>query len=194
MPRNLSSPPRQRPVLVKTIERRIYLVRDHKVMLDADLAELYQVETGALNRAVKRNGDRFPKDFMFHLNQKETETLRCQIGISKLGASDIGTSNVGRGGRRTLPYAFTEHGVAMLSSVLKSRRAVQINIVIVRAFVKLREIVATHKELAHKMAEMERTQKEQSADIATIYQMVEQLTAPAEVPPSRRIGFVTDDK
>lgn len=82
----------------------------------------------------------------------------------------------------------------MLSSVLKSKRAVHINIVIVRAFVKLREMVATHKELAHKMAEMERTQKEQSADIATIYQMVEQLTAPAEVPPSRRIGFVTDDK
>jgi hypothetical protein len=171
------------------IERRIYLVRGHKVMLDADLAELYQVETGALNRAVKRNGGRFPKDFMFHLNRKETESLRCQIGIS-----NIGISNLGRGGRRTLPYAFTEHGVAMLSSVLSSKRAVQINIVIIRAFVKLRELVATHKELAHKMEEMERTQKEQTADIATIYQMVEQLTAPAEVPPSRRIGFVTNDK
>jgi phage regulator Rha-like protein len=153
------------------------------------LTELYEVETKALNRAVKRNADRFPKDFMFQLTPKEAESLRCQIGTS-----NEGTPKEGRGGRRFLPYSFTEHGVAMLSSVLRSKRAVQINIVIVRAFIKLRELVATHKELAHKMEELERNQREQAAHIAAIYEMVEQLTAPADVPPSRRIGFVTDEK
>jgi len=148
------------------------------------LAELYEVETKAVNSAVKRNADRFPEDFMFRLTPEEAESLRCHIG----------TSNEGRGGRRYLPYSFTEHGVAMLSSVLRSQRAVQINIVIVRAFIKLRELVATHKELAHKMEELERNQREQSAHIAAIYEMVEQLTASADVPPGRRIGFVTDEK
>jgi hypothetical protein len=106
-----------RPSVSKLIERRIYLIRGHKVMLDADLAELYEVETKALNRAVKRNADRFPKDFMFQLTPEEAEFLRCQIGTSNFGAPNFGTPNEGRGGRRFLPYSFTEHGVAMLSSV-----------------------------------------------------------------------------
>src|SRR4051794_576680 len=117
-------------VPAELIDRRIYVVRGKKVMLDSDLAELYQVPTFRLNEAVKRNRDRFPEDFMFQLIAAEITALTSQIAMSK---------PVGRGGRRTLPYAFTEHGVAMLSSVLNSTRAVQMNIVIVRAFVRLRE-------------------------------------------------------
>lgn len=120
----------------EVIDRRIYIVRSKKVMLDADLAELYQVETRALNQAVRRNLDRFPEDFMFQLMAQEAQSLASQIVISK---------PAGRGGRRTLPYAFTELGVAMLSSVLSSDRAVQMNILIMRAFVRLREAMATTK-------------------------------------------------
>ena len=119
------------PVPVAMIERRIYFIRGQKVMLDSDLADLYQVLTKNLNLAVRRNIGRFPEDFMFQLTPEEYENLRLQFA----------TSNVGRGGRRYLPYAFTEHGVAMLSSVLNSERAVQMNILIIRAFVKMREIL-----------------------------------------------------
>jgi hypothetical protein len=171
-------------VPAELIERRIYLVRGHKVMLDSDLAELYCVPTSRLNEAVKRNHLRFPLDFMFQLTKDEARNLISQNAISSLGY----------GGRRTLPYAFTEHGVAMLSSVLRSERAVQINIAIVRAFVKLREWILTHKDLAQKMDELERTQKEQAAHIGNIYEVLEQLTGPAEVPPARRIGFVTREQ
>src|SRR5947209_16317642 len=125
------TPADQLAVPAPFVERRIYLIHGQRVMLDADLAELYQVETRALIQAVKRNPERFPKDFMFQLTKEEAESLRSQIVIS----------NVGRGGRRYLPYAFTEHGVAMLSSVLNSDRAVQMSILIVRAFVKLREVL-----------------------------------------------------
>ena len=116
-------------VPVEIIERNIYLIRGQKVMLDSDLAKLYGVETFNLNKAVKRNISRFPQDFMFQLTKEEADSLRFQIGLSKAE---------GRGGRRYLPYAFTEQGVAMLSSVLRSDRAVQVNIAIMRAFVKLR--------------------------------------------------------
>jgi len=139
-------------------------------MLDSDPAELYRVETKALNRAVKRNPARFPVDFMFDLTAAEAASLRCQIG----------TSNKNRGGRRYLPYAFTEHGVAMLSSVLNSERAVQMNILIIRAFVKLREVLATHRELARKMEQLERTQK----DHAAVLSIVVTRRKP-------RIGFIT---
>ena len=131
----------------ETIERKIYLIRGIKVMLDSDLAELYGVETFNLNKAVKRNLDRFPSDFMFQLTKDEAISLRFQIGMSKVS---------GRGGRRYLPYAFTEQGVAMLSSVLSSKRAVQVNIAIMRAFVMLREMLATNKDLARKIHEMEK--------------------------------------
>jgi len=123
------------PVPVELIERRIYLIRGHKVMLDSDLADLYQVETRALLQAVRRNISRFPEDFMFQLNREEADVLTSQIVIS----------NLGRGGRRYLPYGFTEHGVAMLSSVLRSKRAVQMNILIIRAFIRLREILAPRR-------------------------------------------------
>jgi ORF6N domain-containing protein len=123
---------------VELIERRIYLIRGQKVMLDSDLADLYQVTTGNLNLAVRRNIDRFPEDFMFQLTKEENNSLLLQFARAKKG----------RGGRQTQPYAFTELGVAMLSSVLNSERAVQVNIVIMRAFVRLRELLATHNDLA----------------------------------------------
>ena len=159
------------------IEKRIFLLRGQKVMLDADLAELYGVETGALKRAVKRNRERFPEDFMFPLTFQEVGILRCQNGISSWG------------GHRFLPYAFTEQGVAMLSSVLKSKRAVQVNIEIMRAFVKLREMLASHKDLALKLAEME---KKYDSQFKVVFDAIRELMTPIEPPPKpRRIGFRT---
>ncbi len=172
------------PVPVEIIERRIYLFRGQKVMLDNDLAPLYQVETSNLNKAVKRNLNRFPGDFMFQLSQEEARSLRFQIGMSKPGG--------GRGGRRYLPYAFTEHGVAMLSSVLNSERAVAMNILIIRAFVRLREILATNKDLARKIEELELRQEVQASHIANIYQIVKSLTSRPREPRRHPIGFLTD--
>ena len=165
------------------IERRICLIRGQKVMLDSDLAPLYQVETFNLNKAVKRNLNRFPEDVMFQLTTEEAQSLRFQIGMSKPGG--------GRGGRRCLPYAFTEHGVAMLSSVLNSERAVQMNILIIRAFVKLREILATHKDLARKIEELELRQEVQASHISNIYKIVKSLKSRPREPRRRPIGFLT---
>src|SRR5437867_2602590 len=125
------------------IEQKIYLIRHHKVMLDEDLAELYGVTTGNLNLAVRRNPKRFPADFMFQLNREETQALLLQNARAK-----------GRGGRRTPPYSFTEQGVAMLSSVLNSDRAIEVNIAIMRAFVRLRAMLATHADLARRLNEL----------------------------------------
>ena len=132
-------------ISIEQIEKSIYLIRGEKVMLDRDLAVLYGVETKILNKAVKRNLQRFPLDFMFQLTQDEAESLRFQIG----------TSNKGRGGRRYLPYVFTEQGVAMLSSVLNSERAITVNIEIMRAFVKLRQLFVSNTELASRLDELE---------------------------------------
>jgi hypothetical protein len=169
----------------ETIERRIYLIRGQRVMLDADLADLYQVPTKAFNQAVQRNKARFPEDFMFQLNKAELENWRSQIVTSNPAA---------KMGLRRPPLAFTEQGVAMLSAVLHSRRAIETSIVIVRIFVKLRGMLVSHKELAHKMEELEQAQKEQADHIANIYQMLEQLMAPSEVPASRQIGFYRHDQ
>jgi hypothetical protein len=164
------------------IERRIFLIRAQKVMLDAHLAELYQVKTRVLIQAVKRNLDRFPKDFMFQLTREEERRLRSQIVISNV---------VRRGGRRYLPYAFTEHGVAMLSSILKSQRAVQMNILIIRAFIKLREILAGHKDLARKIEDLERKHKRHSQQLAAVYSIIKKLIeAPSK--PQNPIGFRVD--
>ena len=157
-------------------EKRILLIRSLRVMLDYDLAELYGVETGALNRAVKRNADRFPKDFMFQLTAEEAENLKCQIGIS----SDWG------GRRRSLPHVFTEQGVAMLSSVLRSRRAVRVNIAIMRAFVRLREMLLTNADLARKLAELERKYDSQFKEV---FDAIRQLMAPPPEPPKTEMGF-----
>lgn len=172
-------------VPVEFIERKIYLIRGHKVMLDSDLAELYQVETFNLNKAVKRNLNRFPEDFMFRLTKEETESLTFQIGMSKPTT---------RGGRRSLPYVFAEQGVAMLSSVLNSDRAIAVNIAIMRAFVRFRQYLATHQELARKLEDVERTQLEHGAHIQEIYDYIQRLLEPAPEPPKRRIGFATPEE
>jgi len=161
------------------IERRIYFIRGQKVMLDTDLAELYGVPTYRLNEQVKRNRKRFPADFMYQLKSAEAQSLTSQIAMS----------NNGRGGRRTRPYVFTEQGVAMLSSVLNSERAVQVNIAIMRAFVKLREVISTHKELAQKIANLERRFREHDSQIEEVFDAIRQLIEPKPVPPGRRIGF-----
>jgi hypothetical protein len=186
MPENstLSAAAQRLPVSVELIERRIYLIRGHKVMLDSDLAELYQVLTKNLNLAVRRNLDRFPEDFMFQLTTEEVDSLRLQFA----------TSNVGRGGRRYLSYVFTEQGVAMLSSVLKSKRAVHVNIAIMRAFVKLREVMATHKELAHKIEALERKYETHDKELQVVFKAIKKLLEPPPVSPRRSIGFQADDK
>ncbi|MCL5238377.1 MAG: ORF6N domain-containing protein, partial [Nitrospirae bacterium] len=138
----------------EVIEGKIYIIRGHKVMLSNDLAELYDVEPKVLIQAVKRNIDRFPEDFMFQLTNQEFVNLKSQIVTSSWG-----------GIRRATPYAFTEQGVAMLSSVLRSKQAVLVNIAIMRAFVKLREILSTHKELAHKLAQLERKMEKHDDEI-----------------------------
>jgi hypothetical protein len=162
-------------VPVELIERKIYLIRGHKVMLDSDLAELYEVETRTLIQAVKRNINRFPSDFMFQLNYQEIAGLRSQFVTSKTG----------RGGRRYMPYVFTEQGVAMLSSVLNSDRAIEVNIHIMRAFVKLRELIASHKDLARKLNEME---KKYDVQFKVVFDAIRQLMSPP-VPKKRKIGF-----
>ena len=158
------------------IEKKIYIIRGHKVMLDKDLAKLYGVSTGRLNEQVKRNKKRFPEDFMFQLLSEEMIFLRSQFATSK------------RGGRRYMPYVFTEQGVAMLSTVLNSERAIQVNIAIMRVFVKLREIISTHKELAHKLAQLERKIEKHDIEIESIFEAIRQLMIPPE-KPSRKIGF-----
>lgn len=158
------------------IENKILLMRGERVMLDRDLAELYKVPTGRLNEQVKRNIRRFPGDFMFQLTRKEFKILKSQFAISSWG------------GTRKLPYVFTEQGVAMLSSVLHSERAVQVNIAIMRVFVKLRQILSTHKTLAHKLEQLERKIEKHDGEIRTIFEAIRQLMAPPE-KPKRRIGF-----
>ncbi len=170
-------------VPIEQIERKIYLIRRHKVMLDNDLADLYKVETRVLIQAVKRNLERFPPDFMFQMNNQEVTSLRSQSVISKTG----------RGGRRYKPYVFTEQGVAMLSSVLNSDRAIQVNIVIMRAFVRLRQFLATHKELADKLTELERRLVTHDKHIQAIFDAIRRLMAPPD-PQRRRIGFQVKEK
>ena len=177
------SPADRFSVPVHVIERRIYLIRGQRVMLDGDLAELYRVETRALVQSVKRNIERFPEDFMFQLTTEEAESMRSQTVIAS-------KRNI-----RYQPYAFTEHGVAMLSAVLKSDRAVRMSIFIVRAFVQLRELLATNKELARKVEQLEaaqkqqaRTQQQHAAVLVSVVQDIQKLKNP---PVTRAIGFIT---
>jgi hypothetical protein len=181
MPRKLLTPVDQANLPASSVERRIYLIRRQKVMIDADLAELYQVPTKVLNQAVHRNPSRFPEDFMFRLTAEETGVLRSQIV----------TSNDARGGRRYLPYAFTEHGVAMLSSVLKSDRAVEMNIVIIRAFVRLREVLAAGKDIPRRLEQVETRLQRHGTVIGVLVDEIKKLTRPA-VSPKRRIGFIAE--
>ena len=163
------------------IEESILVLRGHRALLDATLASLYGVRTKALVQAVKRNRDRFPSDFMFVLTNQEFGHLRSQFVTSSTG------------GRRTAPLAFTEQGVAMLSSVLRSPRGVRINVEIMRAFVRLRQMVAAHKELSAKLDELERRVSSHDDAIAALIAAIRELAAPAAPRPARRIGFITDD-
>lgn len=157
------------------IQNKIFIIRSKKVMIDSALAMLYQVETKNLNKAVKRNIERFPENFMFQLTQKETDALRFQIGTSRSGS----------GGRRYLPYVFTQEGIAMLSSVLNSERAIHINIQIMRAFVKLRELMASHIELRNKIEHME---KKYDYQFKIVFDAIKRLLEPPE-KLKRPIGF-----
>ena len=165
-------------VSVQLIERRIYLIRGQKVMIDFDLAELYGESTKRLNQQVTRNKKRFPEDFMFRLTKEEAESLRLQFA----------TSNIGRGGRRYLPYVFTEQGVAMLSSVLNSEQAIEVNIAIMRAFVRLRQMLETNEELNRKFAAVIRKLSTHDKYFRVVFDELKKLT---EKPPSsgRQIGF-----
>ena len=162
------------PILREQVERNILLIRGHRVMLDTDLAKLYGVPTKVLNQALKRNATRFPADFMFQLTSEETSALRSQIVTSK-----------SRGGRQYRPYAFTEQGVAMLSSVLHSERAIQVNIAIMRAFVQLREMIGSNKGLARRLNELE---KKYDSQFRVVFEAIRELMAEPE-PKVRRIGF-----
>ena len=159
---------------VEVIEKKIILIRSEKMMLDADLAVLYGVETKLLVRAVKRNIDRFTVDFMIQLDKEEYENLRCQLGTSSRCS-----------GRRYLPYAFTEQGVAMLSSVLNSERAIKVNIEIMRSFVRLRQMLSTNAELARKLAALE---KKYDIQFKAVFDAIRQLMAPP-AHKRRQIGF-----
>jgi len=160
------------------IERKIFMIRGHKVMLDRDLAKLYRVTTGNLNKTVKRNLERFPEDFMFQLTKDEENSLRFQSGSLKRGQHT-----------KYLSYAFTEQGVAMLSSVLRSKRAIQVNIAIMRAFVKLKQILSMNKELAYKLSELEHKIEKHDGDIQAIFEAIRRLMAPPPVKPKPQIGF-----
>lgn len=160
------------------IENIILLIRDRKVILDEDLARLYGVETKALNRAFMRNRERFPEDFVFQLSESESRALRYQFGTSRWG------------GRRYLPYTFTEQGVAMLSSVLRSKRAIQVNVEIMRTFVRLRRLLASNAQLAAKLDALE---KKYDAQFKVVFDAIRQLMTPPE-PNKRKIGFLVKEK
>lgn len=165
-------------VPMERIANKIYLVRNQNVMLDRDLAELYDVETKILKRAVKRNIDRFPNDFMFELSKREWDSLRCQIGTSSWG------------GARYLPMVFTEQGVAMLSSVLNSKRAIQVNIQIMRAFTRLRQMLSTHKDLKKIIEAMEEKYDQQ---FQIVFEAIKQLLE-TDAKPRKQIGFIIKEK
>jgi hypothetical protein len=165
--------PQTAVIPVERIASRIYLIRGEKVMLDSDLAEMYGVPTSRMNEQVKRNIVRFPEDFAFQLTDEEFEALMSQIAIS----------NAGRGGKRKLPRVFTEHGVAMLSSVLRSKRAVQVNIEIIRAFVTLRQMLATNEDLARKVQQLDRK-------VTVLYENFHKFIAPPNPPKKHPIGYV----
>ncbi|MFM9972855.1 MAG: ORF6N domain-containing protein [Burkholderiales bacterium] len=164
---------------LQAVANRIFVLRGQRVMLDSDLAELYDVESRVLLQAVKRNAGRFPLEFTFELTAEEWQSLRSQFVILKTGRGQH---------RKYLPYAFTEHGALQLASVLRSERAVEMSILIVRAFVRLRELLATDKDLATKFEKLERRLDMSDAAIAELYEMVRQLMTPPDTP-KRRIGF-----
>jgi hypothetical protein len=166
---------------VQRVAQSIRWIRGQKVLLDSDLAALYGVTTGNLNKAVKHNAQRFPSDFMFRLSTQEVQNLRFQFGISRSG------------GRRALPYVFTEQGIATLSSVLNSDRAIRVNIAIMRVFVKLRQTLETNGELTQNFSELEQRVGKHDEEIAAILEAIRRLMAPPK-KPRREIGFDVREK
>jgi len=184
MTRSCTLAPRDVNLSAKSIERRILTLRGQKMMLDRDLADLYGVTTRELVQAVKRNLDRFPGDFMRQLTAEEFTALRSQPVISNV--------RTGRGGRRYPPYAFTEQGVAMLSSVLHGPRAIRVNVEIMRAFVRLRGMLASHEDLARKLAKLERKYDTHDAQFKVVFDAIRELMTPPE-KPRRSIGFKVEE-
>ena len=177
----------------EVIENKIYLIRGQKVMLSMDLAKLYGVKVKVLIQAVKRNVERFPEDFMFRLTWEETQALRSQsVTLNKSLVRHEATESMRGRHAKYLPYAFTEQGVAMLSSVLNSERAIQVNIAIMRAFVRLKAVLSTHKELAHKLKELEGKIEKHDEDIKSIFEAIRQLMAPLSAKPRVITGFKTE--
>ena len=164
--------------ITRRVDSRILYLRGHRVILDSDLAELYGVPAKRLNQQVTRNGGRFPADFRFRLSRKEYENLRLQFA----------TSSLGHGGRRYLPYAFTEHGAIMAATVLNSERAIQMSIFVVRAFVRMREALAANRQIAAKLSELESRLENHDADIQELVEAIRSLMSPPARNP-KRIGF-----
>ena len=196
MPAKKKSPPRKGTVLFipEKIAPLVHVLRHEKVLLDSDLAELYGVPTGRLNEAVKRNLDRFPDDFMFQLTEDEMEILTSQIATSKNAADSLRSQSatLKRGQhRKYLPYAFTEQGVAMLSSVLRSPRAVEVNIVIMRTFVQLRRLMDSNALLAEKIQSLEAKYADHDQQFQLVFDAIRQLIA-TDAAPKREMGFHAD--
>ncbi len=166
----------------ETVVSRIYTVRNLRVMLDSDLAELYGVPTRVFNQAVKRNKERFPVDFMFQLTENEYDSLRSQIVISNQ-----------RGGRRYLPYAFTEHGAIMAATILNSQRAIEMSVFVVRAFIQLRDLLSSHKQLSSRLDDLERKLASHDRDITMVINAIRNLITPPS-QKKRQIGFVVDEE
>ena len=185
MPKSKPSSSVRKVIPIEIVEQKILMLRGHRIMLDSDLAAIYGVATRVLNQAVKRNLDRFPEDFMFQLTLEEGQQLlasRSQSVILKRG------QNV-----KYLPYAFTEHGAIMAANVLNSARAAQMSVFVVRAFIRLRQMIITHKELAAKLHELERKVADQDGDIKSLFQAIRQLMTPLE-PNKRKIGFLVKER
>ena len=163
---------------IEVIASKIYVIRGLKVLLDRDLSILYEVETKALNQAVKRNISRFPEDFMFQLSKEEVHHLRSQFVTANISMKS-----------RELPYVFTENGIAMLSSVLNNEKSIEINILIMRVFTKLRNMLASNEDLRQKVNELERKQVKTDEDIAMLISAVNMLLEPQQEPSTKRIGF-----
>ncbi len=179
-PKNGAKMNKMTAFVAKRVDARIRFLRGQKVILDVDLAELYGVEVRHLNQQVKRNSKRFPAEFLFQVSEKEMKYLRSQIVIS----------NNGRGGTRYRPYAFTEHGAIMAATVLNSKRAIEMSIFVIRAFVRMREVLTANEQIVVKLAEIERRLEGQDADIEDLIEAIRELMAP--LPPNRRrIGFET---
>ena len=171
------------PIPPSFLERRIYILREQQIMIDSDLAELYNVSTKRLNEAVRRNQARFPKDFIFQITKNELKGLRFQSATSNL-RSQFATSSYG--GRRYFPYAFTEHGVAMLSSILKSKKAIEMNILIIRAFIKMRQLLAANADVSKRLTKVEDLQKLHHQVLTGVVQDIKKIKNP---PKTNAIGF-----